>query len=278
MTIDRVTMYKCPETGKLFKTKKGAENSAKRAKEAKELSSLAKQFDSSGLGAQQDYVRLNATSPKHIIDLVVQKAEEFWGLKVTKFEVSGPGVYSRQSGTVISFGQCDIEVNSAGSCRLAYMREKAKIGKGSWYSEPSIYDLLFSSMGFRGFTSGGGNPGRCSDSDEKGYPFRMCLMSKLEEFPLINQSHQEWIAHEKEYEGYEHKKRVVMGYGLSLALSSTEYEKLSELRSYHRDCEEIVKKSIRDLENYYTDGLVKKWMKINPPVVKNLELWGILGG
>lgn len=275
MTIDRVTMFKCPETGKLFKTERGAKNSAKRAKEAKELSLLATGFDPSQFEAQRDYVRLNATTPEHIIDLVTQKAEEFWGFKVTRFE---PGnviqVIDRggNGGKEIIFGNCYVEVDSSGSCRLAYMAEQARISKDKWYRVPSIYDLLFGSMGFRGFGSPGGTTGSCGSSP---WPLRMPLMAKLEEFPLINQSYQEWITHKSEFDKYEHKKSVVTGYGRCLARSSTEYEKLKELRDYHERCVELVRDSLVDLETYYTEGLLKKWVGINPPVVKNFELWGM---
>lgn len=270
MTIELVTMFRCPETGKLFKTERGAENSAKRTRDDKELSLLATGFDPSGFEAQQDYVRLNATNPMSIIDLVREKAEEFWGLKITRFEVNKAFV---TPGKEISFGQCHIEVNSAGSCRLAYMVQKAKVEKDKWYREPSISDLLFGSMGFRGFETGSGCPGRCGD-----YPFRMSpLTARLEEFPLINERYRDWTTHKGEYDRYVREKRMAEGYGYWLARSSTEYEKLEELRAYHRNCDEIVKESISKLESYYVEGLVQKWEAINPPVERDTELWDMFG-
>jgi len=271
MTIDRVTMFKCPETGKLFKTERGAENSAKREREAKELSLLATGFDPSGFEAQQNYVRLNATRPQDIMRLVVEKAEEFWGLKVM---VLGMGEASvSYGGGSISFSQCYIEVDSTGSCRLAYMAEQARISKDKWYRVPSISDLLFGSMGFKGFVTGGGNPGRCGD-----YPLRMDVKAKLSDFPIIAERYGSWVTHRREYDEYEKMKRVMEGYGRCLARSSTEYGKLEELRAYHSTCARTVEKSMGELDSYYVGGLVKKWVGINPPVVKDLELWEMFGG
>lgn len=268
MTIELVTMFKCPETGKLFKTEQGAENSAKRVRDSKELSLLATGFDPSGFEAQQNYVRLNATTPLDVMDLVEKKAEEFWGLKITAMLVGQVSV----SGDSISFGQCHIEVSSKGSCRLAYMREQARISKDKSYREPSISDLLFDSMGFRGLETGTGCQGVCGN-----YPLRMPLKARLEDFPLIAKRHRDWVAHKAEYDRYVGEKRMAEGYGYWLARSSKEYEKLEELRAYHRNCDEIVKKSVSELERYYVEGLVQKWEAINPPVEKDTGLWEMFG-
>lgn len=278
MTIDRVTMFKCPETGKLFKTERGAENSAKRARDDKELSVLAKGFDLSGFEAQRDYVRLNATSPRQAMDLVAQKAEEFWGLKVTTSTVGRACVqHGRGSSMEIGFGQCHIEVDSSESCMIAYMREQARISKDKYYRDPSIYGMLFGSMGFKGFDSNGGNPGRCRDSVHTGYPLIMSMRGQLEGFPLIYESHRKWVAHKEEYDNYEHEKRKLEGYGVYLARSSTEYEKLAELRTYHQGCSRIVEENIKKLESYYMEGLSDRWVGVNPRVVKDLELWDMFG-
>ena len=280
MTIDRVTMFKCPETGKLFKTERGAKNCAERERGAKELSLLATGFDPSGFEAQQDYVRLNATRPQDIMELVREKAEEFWGLKVTRLKVDPVSVSSRVSGPVISFGQCLIEVDSSESCRLAYMREQARIVNRKRYRDLTIYDLLFGSKGFKGFSysGSGGMLGRCSDGINPGFMLDMSFTARLEEFPLINQSYHEWLTHKNEFDEYEHKKRVTGRYGRILAQSSPEYEKLRELVDYHERCVELVRVSVIDLVTYYTEGLVEKWVGINPPVVKKSELWDMFAG
>ena len=245
MTIDRVTMFKCPETGKLFKTERGAKNSAKRARDDKELSVLAKGFDLSGFEAQRDYVRLNATSPHQVMDLVTQKAEEFWGLKITTSTVGRTCVqHGRGSSMEIAFGQCHIEVDSSESCMIAYMREQARIRKDKYYRDPSIYDMLFGSMGFKGFDSNGGNTGRCSDGSHPGYPLLMSFRGQLERFPLIDESHRKWVAHRDEYDRYVGEKSMAEGYGICLARSSMEYGKLRELSTYHRNCDEVVRKSL----------------------------------
>jgi len=268
MTIELVTMFKCPETGKLFKTERGAENSAKRTRDSKELSLLATGFDPSGLEAQRDYVRLNATTPLDVMNLVEEKAEEFWGLKITAMSVGQVSV----SGDSISFGQCHIEVSSKGSCRLAYMREQARISKDKWYREPSISDLLFGSMGFRGLEAGSGCQGICGD-----YPLRMPLKARLEEFPLIAKRYRDWVAHKAEYDRYKAGLGRTEGYGSALARSTAEFERLVELRAYHRNCEEVVKKSVLELERYYVEGLVQKWARVNPPVERDTELWEMFG-
>lgn len=271
MTIDRVTMFKCPETGKLFKTERGAENSAKRERGAKELSLLATGFDPSGFEAQQNYVRLNATSPQDIMRLVGEKAEEFWGLKVTKM-VTGNVPVVRDNSTMY-FGPCHIEVNSTGSCRLAYMAEQARISKDKWYRVPYISDLLFGSMGFKGFETGFGNPGSFGT-----YPLRMEVKAKIVDFPIIAERYGNWVTHKSQYDEYEKKKLVVENYSRILSRSSTEYRKLEELRAYHSTCARAVEHKMGELESYYKEGLMEKWVGINSPVFKDPELWGMFGG
>ena len=277
--IEPVTMYKCPETGKLYKTKRGAENSAKRVRGERNRELLATGFDPSRFEAQRDYVRLNATSPKHIIELVIEKAEEFWGLKVTRFKDNGGRVYHdvRKNCTMISFGNFEVEVNAAGSCRLEYMRRQAKRDKNRWFSEPSISSLLFDGSGFNGFETGSGCPGRCSDGGSSGYPFRMGLEARLEEFPIIRKRYEEWQAFKNEYDLYVSSRDRAKNYGLKLARSTPEYDKLMELQGYHEACGAIVRDSIRELEDHYMFGLVEKWEGLNPAVVLDPELSEMFG-
>lgn len=275
MSIESVTMYKCPETGKLYKTKRGAENSAKRVRDERDRELLAIGFDPNQIDYQRDYVRLNATSPKHIVELVTQKAEEFWGLAVKKFDYRGVYInYSDSKNcTVISFSSCEIEVDARSSSRLEYMRRLAKADGNRWFSEPSISDLLFDRMGFKGFETGSGCPGRCSDKESSGYSFQMSLQARLEDFPIIRKRYGEWKAHEDEYDRYVSNRDRAKNYGLKLARSTPEYDKLMELQGYHEACGAIIRDSIRNLEDHYVDGLVEKWGKVNPEVVKDSELW-----
>jgi hypothetical protein len=279
MSIESVTMFKCPETGKLYKTKRGAENSAKRVRDERSRELLATGFDPSEFESQRDYVRLNATSPKHIIELVIEKAEEFWGLKVTSFLTNGERVYynNRENCTMISFGSCEVEVDAAGSCRLEYMRRQAKRDKNRWFSEPSISNLLFDGSGFKGFETGSGGPGRCSDAESSGYPFRMGLQARLEEFPIIHKRYGEWELFEAEYDRYVSSRDRAKDYGLKLARSTPEYDKLRELQGYHEACGAIIRDSIRELENHYVSGLVEKWEGLNPAVVLDPELSEMFG-
>ena len=66
-------------------------------------------------------------------------------------------------------------------------------------------------------------------------------------------------------------------YGVHIARSSTEYEKLSELRTYYQSCKGIVEENIKKLESYYMDGLYDRWVGVNPRVVKDIELWDMFG-
>ena len=278
-TVKPVTMYKCPETGKLYKTKRGAENSAKRVRDERNRELLATGFDPSQLEFQQNYVRLNATSPKHSIELVTEKAEEFWGLKVIRFNYCGTYInYSDSKNChVISFSSCEIEVDSSNSSRLEYMRRQAEKFKNRWWSEPSISDLLFDPMGFNGFETGSGCPGRCGDQSHSGYPFQMQLVARLEEFPIIRKRYEEWQKNKDEYDRYLSSRDSVKINGIRLARSTSEYEKLKELRDYYEQCEKILSKSMLNLENYYINGLVEKWKGINPEVKKDTELWEMFG-
>ena len=210
---------------------------------------------------------------------MIEKAEEFWGLKVTSFLTNGERVYhnNRENCTMISFGNCEVEVDAAGSCRLEYMRRQAKRDKNRWFSEPSISSLLFDGSGFKGFETGSGGPGRCSDAESSGYPFRMSLEARLEEFPIIRKRYEEWQAHEAEYDQYVSSRDRAKAYGIRLARSTPEYDKLMELSGYHEACGAIIKDSIRALENHYVSGLVEKWDRVNPAVVLDQELSEMFG-
>ncbi len=277
-TIESVTMYKCPETGRVYKTKKGAENSAKRVREERKRELLATGFDPSQLTAQQDYVRLNATSPRHIIELVTEKAEEFWGLAIKKFDCRRAYVmYSEiKNYMVISLPSCTIEVDAKSSCRLEYMRRKAKLDKG-WFTEPYISDLLFRGMGFRGFETGSGCPGRCSNVEGSGYPFNMSLEARLDQFPIIHKRFQEWQAHKNEYDQYMLRRKHVEFYGSLLASSTPEYGKLKELENYHDHCSSIIQNSIKSLVDHHKSGILDKWDRVNPKAVRDSELWEMFG-
>jgi hypothetical protein len=92
--IEVVTQYKCPVTGNLWPTEKQAKDCAARArarekkkeKLAKERKKLAEERE-----FRRNFVRLNAKSPANAISLLVDKSEEFWGIK---FELKNPeGLY-----------------------------------------------------------------------------------------------------------------------------------------------------------------------------------------
>jgi hypothetical protein len=259
--IETVTMYKCLETGKLFKTSRGAENSSERARKKK----LADSIDRKLLAEQQDYVRLNATSPREIIELVKSKAEEFWGLKITRFDHLIPKIIYHYGHETISFGGCVIEVDASESSRFEYLRE----------TNPSIAELLFGGhwgRGFKGLETGNGCSGRCNE-----YKFDMDLRARLDQFPIIQAHYRDWVKHKEEYDSYQDSKTQAKVFGQILAASTPESKSLKDLRKYYLDCAYDIKQSMDEVEEHHTEGFLEKWATVNPEPEKNKDLWDKFG-
>jgi len=260
--VETVTMYRCSETGKLFKTSRGAKSSSERALKKK----LADNIDRDLLAAQRDYVRLNATSPQEIIELVKSKAEEFWGLKVESFQRSRTSVmYSDQlRGFIIHFGRCSIQVDGSKSSRL-----KAISSRG-WH--PSIGELLFDGHGFKGLERGSGCPGRCNE-----YKFDMDLRARLDQFPIIEAHYKDWVKHKEEYDLYQDSMRNVAHFGKILAVSTPEFKSLENLKKYYVSCADSIRSSMEEVEEHHSDEFLEKWKTVNPEVERDLDLWNKFG-
>lgn len=260
--VETVTMYRCSETGKLFKTSRGAKSSSERALKKK----LADSIDRDLLAAQRDYVRLNATSPQEIIELVKSKAEEFWGLKVESFQHSRASVlYSNQlRGFIIHFGRCSIQVDGSKSSRI-----KAISSRG-WH--PSIGELLFDGLGFKGLERGSGCPGRCNE-----YKFDMDLRARLDQFPIIEAHYKDWVKHKEEYDSYQDSMRNVAHFGKILAVSTPEFKSLENLKKYYVSCADSIRSSMAEVEEHHSDKFLEKWKTVNPEVERDLDLWNKFG-
>jgi hypothetical protein len=260
--IETVTMYRCSETGKLFKTSRGAKNSSERARKKK----LADSIDRDLLAAQRDYVRLNATSPQEIIELVKSKAEEFWGLRVESFQHSKTSVmYSdRLKGFIVHFGNCSIQVDGSKSSRLDYINSQG------W--RPSIGDLLFNGYGFKGLETGSGCPGRCND-----YKFDMDLRARLDQFPIIEAHHRDWVKHKEEYDWYQNSMRNAAHFGKILAVSTPEFKSLGDLKRYYLGCADSIRDSMEEVENHHVGEFLEKWKTVNPEIERDLDLWNKFG-
>lgn len=190
--IKEVKIFICPETGKSYRSRKQAENSAAAAIKAK-ADALAEE-ERSRLAAEsslekKDWIRLNVTDVADIPKLIQEKAKEFWdincsvSLRVSFGQVSNP--HGAPFGKKTNWSRQDPSVPTT---HLGWSGQVA--GNVSGYrknpkSRESISDVLFdpygTGAGFRGFHTGTGCPGDVGGT----YPMDIGFYFFLEDFPLL---------------------------------------------------------------------------------------------
>ena len=192
--IKEVKMYICPETGKQYRSRRQAENSAAAAIKAKADAQIAEEqgrLAAESSVEKKDWIRLNVTDVADISKLIQEKAKEFWGidcsvsLRVSFGQVNNS--HGAPLGKKTNWGKQD---SSAPTSYLGWsgqvvgnMSNYRKNPK-SKYSE-SISDVLFDSYGtgtgFRGFHTSSGCPGGVDGS----CPMDIGFYFFLEDFPIL---------------------------------------------------------------------------------------------
>jgi hypothetical protein len=196
--IKPVTMFPCPVTGKLFKSKSGAAKSGVKEqkildarKEIERLATISKEAQAKNA----DYIRLNLKDVKDLPAMLKEKGKEFFGVDISEISIS------------VSFGQvsnshgCPLDgvenwsnqhkdrptsyLGWSGQIKVTATRAQSK------NADDSINKYLFNrwgGMGFRGFHTISG----CGGSFGK-YDMDIGFYFFLSDFPLLVAKHEEFL-------------------------------------------------------------------------------------
>lgn len=265
MEIKEQKVFICPYSNKPFKTKKGAEDSAKKfelAKKELELNKIQAEKQKEQLETECNFIRLNAKSIKDFKPLIEQKAKEFWGWDV-KINFN------------LNFGNISNSHGAPIGETMNWERDKTKpLSFLGWSGQvtgslskfirtnydPSINDTLFNQYGkgFKGFHTSSGCPGTVND---KGCNMDIGFYCFLDDFPLIK----------AKYEIYSADKLKLAKHKLDVErrdLDSTGWaENRSEIIELDNQIEELNKKR-NILYSHFQSEYVEK-NKIDSPVISD---------
>lgn len=268
MAISTVTMYRCKENNKLYDSPEKAKAASRRhkAKAKREKERLeAEKKDMEEMHQRSNYVRLNATSSHHALELIAEKAKEYWDLDV-KVERKGsvvldvPREYkwpSYENKLYIDLTTVSISVSYEGKSNSHLERVKQK--KGGMFPV-DIKDLLFAPAlgGFSGFRVGSGCYGCFSGNSPLARAnFKADIKLIFDDFPLIVKRYAEWKDHRGKYREGLRKQGDIRSYSTELLCQDPQYIQLSEIEKYYEQCLDKVKRVKEDLHNYYTTSLSK---------------------
>jgi hypothetical protein len=247
--IESVTLYKCPETGKLFDTAKKAQNSAKSQREKVKREEKKKQQEKEK-EFRRNYIRLNAVSPDNAIELLREKSKEFWGIEF--LSVRGGGSYSHGKGISSSY-------ISLGSCELsASVVDKTLFRK--YFCSTSDTPSISYFLGFIGFRTGSGCPGKFDD-----YDFRMDVRMELNQFPLIKKNWEKVAADRTAMTIYLSTRDNVKLSARNLSRQLPEYLKLKDLYEEIVNLSQLLSIKISEMENHNESEYIRLWEGANPP-------------
>jgi hypothetical protein len=258
--IEPVTLYKCPETGKLFDTAKKAENSAKshRAKvKREEKKKQQEQEDAKEKEFRRNYIRLNAVSPENAIELLLEKSEEFWGISLIVRRVCK--VTYEKTYKYFSFGFLEIEGKIVDSA----LYEKYYKSNTRGYFYHGISDFL----GFLQFETGSGNPGQFNE-----YPFRMDLRIPEEKFLVIKSNFDNVSRDRSKLSEFDKNREIARQSACRLSYYLPEYEKLSLLVNNLNSLIEHAHGKMGEIISYNSSQYVKLWESVNPAPQVNSDL------
>lgn len=260
---EAVTMYRCPETGKLYDTEQKAKDSAKRFREKVERAKKKAEADAkerAELEYQRNYVRLNATSSSHALELIVEKAKEFWGIDVMVNNVS-PIVKdlpdeSVEGKNLISLGR--IKIRARGRDTEFYKKVKST---RSGIFEPGVDDVLFS-YGFKGFSLGGGPSG-----EFEVYEMKREVSLIFDDFPLIAERYEQWLRHTGPRAKYKSDLYLAESEALVLSRLDPEYRKLKKMHDYYQSCLQEVDNASSSLLYFNRRTYMEKFRSSTPEYV-----------
>lgn len=224
------TEYVCEVTGKKYKTKRGAENSAKRERL---------------LDWQRNYFRLNATSVEHLVELMVEKGREFWGwnLKVNDLKHYGTNTSS----------QGKVSIKFALSFKF---RPEERHNKHTLIVEYLIYHVLGleAMSNWTSFHSHKVMDNYCT----------LIFYFYPDKFPLINSKYVEYCDSVIEFNKWENEKSVVDLEALRFLRLQEDFKMVeNHIRTLEQKLD-IARNTKYEIEKYYKNGYKELWVSRVP--------------
>lgn len=267
--IEVVTQYKCPVTGELWPTEKQAKNCAARAR-ARAKKKLAEEEQTKKLSEEREFrrnfVRLNAKSPAHAIELLLSKSEEFWGIRFEIPRLAVPGVLAQSL-----YWHTDA---SNEKCASSVVIIEAKVTdtellKKNYtgierFRRPSISNFL----NFIGFETGSGNPGNFDGTN-----FRMNIYIPFERFPLINTNFKLLKSDRDKLRRRNTHRNEVFSMAQNTASEQPECQEMQHVLTSLNDLlSDLRSKQQNYINNFATKYVTEFWDKVNPEPTVNSEL------
>lgn len=263
--IIAVTKYKCLETGMEYDTKEQAQRALKRHRRKKKAQEKKAEEDRIW-SEQSDYVRLHATSCAEVLDLVVEKAKEFWGVDL---EIKSCGdltvITRRLSSMKREDVLCPEFTLSLGIFLMTGSKEnqskefkRRASGRQELFPD-SIARSIFE-RGFSGFYLSMNQSGLWGGER----PAKFELKIKLSSFPRIMERYEEWYAHSIERRKYVTKIREASHYASALSYSDQAVKDLEKLKKYYTRCSEIASEGADRIVRKNYDCFMEKVRSITP--------------
>jgi hypothetical protein len=271
--IKPVTMYPCPLTGKLFKSKTAAAKNAEKeqakldaAKEQLRLNELQKEKEKEMV----DYIRLNLKDVNDLRAMLIEKAKEFYGITITELSISVSfGNVSNSHGCPLdgvenwSNTHKDRPTSYLGWSGNIHMKaEKANAGTSI---SDGIGNTLFNrwgGRGFRGFHTGSGCGGQFND-----YAMDIGFYFFLSDFPLLAAKHQEFLKEKEKF--LENRKNVASAHraGEEVAEKDAAVQDLdSQIAALNKQMNELQQK-----RNNAFAVAKDAYLQSNPPTIHELS-------
>jgi hypothetical protein len=192
MPAQKVQMWQCPLTKKLFKTQEEADRctrSAKAAATRKENKEKYLKETKELCLSRSKYLMENAESLHDIIGLFVEKSKEFWGIKITDVKISSVSFIEKDMQWSFRMSMQADELSSSSLKIIRKINRDLGRDTGCFMRPSSISNLMLSGyrweedvigIGFLGISCGSGNTGLFGHST-----YSMDTRIKISQFPKI---------------------------------------------------------------------------------------------
>jgi len=228
------TEFVCEVTGRKYKTKRGAEDSAKRERL---------------LDWQRNYFRLNATSVEHLVELMGEKGKEFWGWDLEVGELMHRGSMTISSGkSIIKFFL---------SLKLVPGKRYNKHTRIGEYilAHVSGLDASFNWTSFR-------------DQSISGRYSSITFSFDPEKFPLIKEKYVAYCRSVSDYNEWEKEKSVVELEAVKFARKQEEYKMADRRITLLEHQLDIARNTRNNIAKYFVKGYNKLWLdRVPEPLI-----------
>lgn len=231
-------MFTCELTGKVYKTKRGALQSAKREMLRRE---------------QAEYIRLHAESPVHFLELLADKGKEFWGWEVKTSLLS---VELREE----IWGHFDFGLKVKFKIKAVFPKRVKK--------SEILCEYLRNHFNCLGAVSD--NPW-ATLSDASHNAIVQSAWLSFAKFPKLKEKHDEYCKFKIIRSNWMNEKLQIEREARMFAFSQKDYVEVSkeineiskQIESLNREMSKLTSNR-RDLELYYTTGYVSFWENLTP--------------